>query len=326
MDASAVIESYVHDVARRLPRKIRNDVAFELRALLDDELLSRAASTGRPADGELALDLVREFGRPARTALRYHQPFAILEPSDTWGFLVAAVAGAVLISVLVAPSAGESRVAANDAAQSAFLGWLGALVLCFGAKNLVLRYRPEAFAWKPRAVRSGDTAGLVGGLGVVLVWLAVLVLYLAPGQVVHALTGGRVPAGELAYSDSFTGVLRMPWLVGLLLAAIGVELLAVIQGRWRPGTRWARIALLFAIGSQLGWHVRYGSIFQSPQAEESYTPVFAVLSGLSVIAGAIALYAEYTRVRPAPAGGPTSPGSTSPGTGAPGVAAPGPSC
>ena len=43
----ALIEAYVVDVMRRLPRKQRNDVGFELRALLTESLRGRAADTGR---------------------------------------------------------------------------------------------------------------------------------------------------------------------------------------------------------------------------------------------------------------------------------------
>ena len=38
MNANDVIECYVNEVAVQLPRAQRNDVAFELRALLQEEL------------------------------------------------------------------------------------------------------------------------------------------------------------------------------------------------------------------------------------------------------------------------------------------------
>ena len=51
MNANDVIECYVTDVAMQLPRKQRNDVAFELRALLNEELEGKAEAAGRPAEG-----------------------------------------------------------------------------------------------------------------------------------------------------------------------------------------------------------------------------------------------------------------------------------
>src|SRR4051794_12802993 len=104
MDASDVIDSYVHDVARRLPHPKRDDVAFELHALLTDDLDARAREQGRPADADLAVEMLHGFGRPAETAASYHRPFTIIEPFDTWSFVVAAVAGVSLASLLTTPS------------------------------------------------------------------------------------------------------------------------------------------------------------------------------------------------------------------------------
>lgn len=50
MTATEVLDAYVRDVARYLPRAHRNDVAFELRALLEDELRARAEADGRAPD------------------------------------------------------------------------------------------------------------------------------------------------------------------------------------------------------------------------------------------------------------------------------------
>jgi hypothetical protein len=46
MNANDLIDSYVADVARLLSRKQRDDVAFELRALLAEELDAKAEAAG----------------------------------------------------------------------------------------------------------------------------------------------------------------------------------------------------------------------------------------------------------------------------------------
>lgn len=71
MDPNAIIDSYVADVVRYLPRRQRADVALELRSLLDDELASRAADAGRPADPALVMELLTTFGAPRDVADRY---------------------------------------------------------------------------------------------------------------------------------------------------------------------------------------------------------------------------------------------------------------
>ncbi|MES1197221.1 MAG: hypothetical protein ABUL55_01225, partial [Pseudomonadota bacterium] len=60
MDPKAVIESYVDEVVRRLPAADRNDVGFELRDLLAEELANKADEAGRPADEAMTLALLRD--------------------------------------------------------------------------------------------------------------------------------------------------------------------------------------------------------------------------------------------------------------------------
>ena len=55
MNANDVIESYVRDVGYCLPRGKRNDVAFELRALLGDELAAKAQAAGRAPDKAMVM-------------------------------------------------------------------------------------------------------------------------------------------------------------------------------------------------------------------------------------------------------------------------------
>jgi hypothetical protein len=171
----------------------------------------------------------------------------------------------------------------------------------FGVKNLILRYRPNAFGWTPRPVRDTDSASRAGAVALALVWLALLVCYLVPSRVAELVSGGRVAAGTLAYSDSFTTPWRMPWLAGLLAIAAGLQLVVAVQGRWRPSTRWARIAVTALVSLQLGWHASYGAIFEDPRTERFGVPAFAWLSGVILIGCGILLYREYSRVHPAPA-------------------------
>ena len=71
MDPEAIIEGYVRDVVRHLPRSQRQDVGFELRSLLLEDLAGRAADTGRPADAAMTMELLTAFGRPLDVADRY---------------------------------------------------------------------------------------------------------------------------------------------------------------------------------------------------------------------------------------------------------------
>ncbi len=68
--ARDLIERYLHKIGEELPAQQRDDVKAELRSLLEDALEERA-SAGRPVDEELAVEVLREFGKPEAVAERY---------------------------------------------------------------------------------------------------------------------------------------------------------------------------------------------------------------------------------------------------------------
>jgi hypothetical protein len=145
MHADDLIERYVADVARLLPRRQRADVALELRTLLLDELQERAAAAGRAADEAMARELLVGFGRPAEVAARYRPTLAIIDPADSRGFVRAAVAGVTIIWVLGLVNA-LRRV----------------LVVCFAAVAWIRRRWPHRAAGSPdrqNATRSTASAG-----------------------------------------------------------------------------------------------------------------------------------------------------------------------
>ena len=97
MNANDVIESYVTDVAVRLPRKQRNDVAFELRSLLNEELHARAEAAGRDVDVNTTIEFLQTFGRPADVAAQYRPTLTIIDPADGPLFLRMTAIGLVII-------------------------------------------------------------------------------------------------------------------------------------------------------------------------------------------------------------------------------------
>ena len=66
-----LIDRYIEEVGRFLPRKIRSDVQRELRSTLEDSLESRLAN-GRDDDAETTqLALLTELGHPEELAASY---------------------------------------------------------------------------------------------------------------------------------------------------------------------------------------------------------------------------------------------------------------
>jgi hypothetical protein len=139
MHATEVIEAYVDDTVRLLPKRQRGDVATELRSLLSEELDAQARQSGRPADESMALSLVRGYGRPNEAAARYQPVWTIIDAADSASFMRAAIIGVgvlMLLSTLrnLRPSPPGN---ADDSLKGAILAWLGVLVIGFGAKNWI---------------------------------------------------------------------------------------------------------------------------------------------------------------------------------------------
>ena len=114
---------YVDDIVRLLPLRQRDDVAAELRALLNEELHARGQVSGRLPDEALALSPVRGYGRPNEVAARYQPVWTIIDPADSRSFARVAIigAGALLVpSALAGPVPALSRIAGDLAILKPF--------------------------------------------------------------------------------------------------------------------------------------------------------------------------------------------------------------
>ncbi len=285
MKPNDVIESYVRDVARLLPRRERGDVAVELRSLLLEELGG--------GDEATALAIVRRFGRPADVAARYHTPIAVVDPADTRSFVLAAVVGALLI-----PSTNPRLPFSIDqnTASLWFLAWLGTLVIVFALKAWAGRRWPGHFQWKPSRVRDYDEVRVLEQLPLIAILIFYEVAYLFPGPVIHLLSGGRVDPEMLTYTADFSSMWRMPWFAVFLAALIAIETFAMVPRRWTRLTRIVEIILFMVAGTQLSWHASYGHIFDNAQAEFGARMACQLLSAGLELTAVWKIYAEWGRI------------------------------
>ncbi|MFY2558315.1 hypothetical protein ACN469_11845 [Corallococcus terminator] len=310
MNANDVLESYITEVAVRLPRKQRDDVAFELRALLTEELHAKAATEGRDADEAMATDLLRAFGRPEAVAARYRPTLTIIDPVDARGFLRATVIGLVLIwcagllEHLWLPLQSGSAVLqalgqwwGHTVVPS--LWWPGVLVVGFGISAWVRRRWPHTSKWKPRAgdrIQGGRAAMALGIVGI----LSGLFVLLQPSWVLDVCFGGRAaPAAyeALTYTDEFRQR-QSPWvLLLLLLLNVPLMLAVIVRGRWSPGMRRLETGLGLVTCAVMAWIVLGGPVFRTEVSDRT-TQFFMVLIIASVlIHHGIRL---FRTVRPAP--------------------------
>lgn len=312
MNANEVIDSYVADVARRLPRRQRNDVAFELRALIDEELQARLAATGRDADAATAIALVRGFGQPAEVAARYRPPLVVIDPADGHRFVQATVIGLVLIWVLGLVAALQAPIAsATDLLRAlghwwsatvvGSLWWPGVLVAGFGLAAWARRRPSRPSAWKPRAV-DGIPGGRVAMAMAIVGILCGTGLLIEPRWLLDMLFDGRaapVAYDALTYTDAFRHRLG-PLVLGLVLLNIPLFLAVLAQGRWTPRTRRLDLALSLLTCAVLAWVVADGPIFLTATSDRTTKLLLGLVVACVLIGIGVRL---YRNVKPSPAVG-----------------------
>lgn len=309
MNPNEVIESYVSAVAVRLPRRQRNDVAFELRALLQEELQDKADAAGRTADATMATELVQAFGHPADVAARYRPALTIIEPSDGRAFLRASVIGLLVIWGVgllqhfrqpIASGSDFLVVLGQWWGQNLLpsLWWPGVLVVGFGLSAWARRANPRRSTWKPKSPNhlEGGRAGMAMALVGITVGLAALAW---PHRLLDLAFGGRAaPAAyeALTYTEGF---LRLQGPVLAVLLALNLPLLAtaMVRGQWSPMLRRADGVLWFTTCAVLAWIVADGPVFLSAAADGMIKLAMAI-TVLYVLVDAIVK--RQRQVHPAP--------------------------
>lgn len=312
MNANDVIESYVTDVAVGLPRRQRNDVAFELRALLGEALQDRADSAGRAPDADMAIELVRGFGRPADVAARYRPTVTIIDPVDGRAFLwttvigLAVIWGAGLLGQLQQPVASAEAFWLGlgrwwGAALPGALWWPGALVLGFGMAAWARRRHPQRVEWTPRAPDRIQGSRVAMAFGMVGIVCGVAVL-LDPARLLDVLWHGRAaPAAYAALTYTPTFLQRQaPVLLGLILLNLPLSAAVMVRGRWSQLLRRLELGLGLLTCAAMIWTVLDGPAFMTQASDSAFKGLVVLVILYSLIHMAVV---SYRSVRPTPQGG-----------------------
>jgi hypothetical protein len=278
----ALIEAYVTDVMKRLPRRQRNDVGFELRALLGEELRGRAGDAGRLPDEAMTLELLGGFGHPDEVAARYHPPgVPIIPPSQTRAFAWASFIGIALqwaSSLPLAVASGEP----NWIGRWWVTGGLGALwwpgflvVVTMIAAFIRQRWPAASTAWKPKVIdpdhvnRPLYLLGMAGALAGIGFWVLL-------ASWAMTTTSDSVIAKVFEFDAGFLAtrapMIALYWTLGLVLLAV-----VTFEGRWRSLTRKLNLALEIACCVMLAWLLIAGPVFVSPATDDGVKVGFAAL-------------------------------------------------
>jgi len=305
--SARLIEAYVVDVIRRLPRRQRNDVGFELRALLTEGLRDRAGDTGRLPDEAMALEHVREFGRPDEVAARYHPPgVPIIPPAQTRGFVWATLIGVGLQWAISLPMvfSGQTLPALPESSRlgawwvSYGLGalwWPGFLVSVMIVAAWVRQAWPAATSdWKPKAVdqhrinRPLFVFGLAGALCGVALWV---------GIAWSVMTFDNPFTRALAFDPVFLAT-RAPALLVFWAGGITLMVVLIIEGQWRDLTRRIDLGFKIIACALMAWFIFGGRIFVADPADQSVKGAMALIVLLMLGQLAFDAWRLAGRIRP----------------------------
>jgi hypothetical protein len=264
-----LIDRYITEVGKHLPRKNRQDIQRELRSTLEDMLADRSQASGQPVDEDMIMDLLKEYGSPEKVAASYSPNRSLIGPRLYPLFLmVTQIVVAVLFFVMLAlmifslyrsgftgeeflSTLGKFALNFITGAVTAF----GYIVLTFAiiersmsAQAVAAELEEEKGAWDPRSLSKEPDpdrvkpAESIFAILFLLLGLALFNLYpqwvgawfMIEGEWVH------IPMLSAAF---FT---YLPWINLLIILEIGLHLVLLRRGRWGTGVRLANIILNLA--------------------------------------------------------------------------------
>jgi hypothetical protein len=256
-----LINRYVREVGRRLPRKQRVDIENELHSSLEDTLDGRARQSGGAPDEALAVEVLKEFGPPARVAASYRTGVRhLIGPEWYFGFITTMkvcliVLGGLFLLSLVSGLSGSQRTLQEvgwhllltfSEFQSDAFGVLGLVVLIFAIIERTADRAPAADDdWDPRSLPPiDDPDRLTRSEPIVSTALAVLFLFLL--LFFQNRIGAFVSAGADGCWVPMLGpgfARHLPLLYLYLGGVLILNLVLLRHGRWNPPLRWADLAL-----------------------------------------------------------------------------------
>ncbi|MCO5190309.1 MAG: permease prefix domain 1-containing protein [Anaerolineae bacterium] len=252
MNANEMIERYVHEVGRQLPRKGRSDIERELRSLLQDAVDERAGD-GQPTE-QTATKVLLDFGPPEQMAAQYHATQYVIGPQlyPFYRFVATIVLSVMAVLYLVlmiltlvtGDSADTASVIWNfllEFAQAAVIS-LGVITLIFAGIERVwggeLVSDSNSAEWDPYDLPPVDDPDRinrfeqVAGIIATIVFVGIFLVLIRPDGVLAPFI-----------APGFRSVI--PLIIVSTAIEVMLKFIVVWQGRWTRMTR------TLEIGSEL---------------------------------------------------------------------------
>jgi hypothetical protein len=304
MDAQMVIDSYIDNIAARLPRKLRNDVGVELRTLLTEQLMAAAADRGGAPDEKLAIEVVQAFGRAEDVAARYSpHGFQIIQPEYAPAFVGLSVACVAIQWGLTLPAVFASRTTIGQWWLGWGFGafaWVGVLVVWFGLVTWgrrrlpvdptslsepwwhFLLWLPVPADWRPV---DRDALERRTELGAFPLGVAFTIFFIAPAWFIRLFARAGTDTSWALYDEHF-GRFLLPPLIVLMIVRLVLCATAGIKTRLRARLELIRVTLWVCYVGLLYWTVFGWNIFANPLVNalfKAWLLVFLIVNTIGIL-------------------------------------------
>lgn len=258
-----LIDRYVHQVGKKLPKNQRKDVEEELRSLLQDMVEDRAQTKVEQADEEIVMDVLLEMGSPDIVASSYRDEKQYLVGPQLWPIfklvmtVVTAVFGGIFLFGIVVAAFNSDNILrelvrltlrAIPEYISTILSLFGVIVAIFAILERTLPEESlregEEETWHPKDLPEINDPAQIdrGELIVGAIFIIGLLVYLNGypewAGIIHFDGDERYTVPMLS-ANFFANLL--PWLNLLLAVSLGVDLYQLFLGRKTNTVRWMEI-------------------------------------------------------------------------------------
>jgi hypothetical protein len=256
---STILDTYVSEIGRNLPRDRRQDIEIEIRSSLLDTLEDRSKESGRSVDDELTYEVLKEAGSPESVAAAYLPERYLIGPRLYPIFLlvvrialpVLTVLGCIGMGALLAGSsytpAGLTETLAKLISElvNILMQTFGSIVVVFAIlQRLLPNLAVKARSWDPRSlakIKPSDHVSLATAVsGMVFCLAAIVIFNFYPGMLrVWNYTDGSWRSIAIFTPAFFSYV---PAWTAVWALTVVVNILLVRQGRWQSWMRWISAA------------------------------------------------------------------------------------
>lgn len=269
---SNLIDRYVHEVGRSLPRKDRADIEAELRSLIYDRLDDRFG--GSPTDADIAA-VLKELGDPRKMSASYRREQYLIGPAiypymvATLRYVLVTVPAIVaFLHIFGALTSSQPvdvptflRDSVLNIAYVTFL-FVAQVVLIFAAGEWLFRSSaPKDETFDPNTLpnvddpRTVDRSEAIGGVVMGIVGMLLLSYFFAVGGLTLHFNGS-MPSDLVPVARGWLGAL-----IAAVMAMTVIQLIVLRAQRWTAAL-WLTETVLELFGAVCLYFVLYQPLFQ----------------------------------------------------------------